>query len=106
MAGGWVVEGGDYRIDVGHSSRDIDASVTVTVVGDSAAQPLSLDSTLSELLAVPAGRAAILGQMRKSLGLTEIDPALEQLIGSIPLRRVVPMMGIDPAELEALLARG
>jgi len=100
----WVVEGGRYRIDVGHSSRDIDATVSVEVAGDTSTKPLGLDSTLSELLAVPHGRAAILGQLQKSLGLTEIDPTLEQLIGSIPLRRVVPMLGLDAAELTAALA--
>ncbi|GAB10598.1 beta-glucosidase [Gordonia araii NBRC 100433] len=101
--GAWVVEGGDYRIDVGHSSRDIDASVTVTVAGDPSTAVLGPDSTLSEFLAVPAGRQRMAQHFQQTLG-AELDPTMEKLIGSIPLRRVAPMLGLDTAALDAMLS--
>ncbi len=102
-AGDWVVEGGDYLVEVGHSSRDIDDAMLVAVTGDPSTEILSLDSTLSELLAVPEGRAALLAHLRQSMGIDTLDPTMEQLVGAIPLRRIAPMLGLDADGLRAML---
>jgi hypothetical protein len=47
----------------------------------------------------------VLGALEKSMGITELDPTLEQLIGSIPLGRIAPMLGLNAPELEGVLAR-
>lgn len=45
-ADGWVVEGGDYEVAAGPSSRDLRSSCTVAVEGDAVDAPLTMDSTL------------------------------------------------------------
>ena len=105
QSGDWVVEGGEYRIDIGHSSRDIVATTTATVAADPSTKTAGLASTLSELLADKATRPIVLGALEKSMGITELDPTLEKLIGSIPLGRIAPMLGLNAPELEGVLAK-
>lgn len=49
--GRWVVEGGDYRVSVGASSRDLRLEASVHVTGDAVTAPFTGESTLGELLA-------------------------------------------------------
>ena len=51
----WLVEGGEFVVEVGASSRDIRGSVSLTVAGESAALPLDAMSTVAEWLAHPVG---------------------------------------------------
>ncbi len=50
----WVVEGGVYRVEIGASSRDIRATCTVDIDGDEVSIPLTLESSIGEILANPA----------------------------------------------------
>ncbi|MGV7688466.1 fibronectin type III-like domain-contianing protein, partial [Mycobacterium kansasii] len=43
--GDWVVSPGDYPIEVGGSSADIDGAATVTLDGDVIVEPLGMEST-------------------------------------------------------------
>ena len=52
-ADAWVVEGGDYLVEVAASSRDIRGAMSVTVQGDPVRVPLSLESSLADVLANP-----------------------------------------------------
>ena len=52
-----------------------------------------------------ATRPIVLGALEKSMGITELDPTLEKLIGSIPLGRIAPMLGLNAPELEGVLAK-
>ncbi|MGB4135088.1 MAG: glycoside hydrolase family 3 C-terminal domain-containing protein [Microbacterium sp.] len=49
----WIVEGGEYVIEVGASSRDLRATASVALDGDEVVLPVSLDSSFDELLADP-----------------------------------------------------
>ena len=49
----FVVEGGSYTVSVGASSRDLRLTGQVTVAGDGLRIPLTLNSTIMEVLADP-----------------------------------------------------
>jgi beta-glucosidase len=60
----WVLEGGEFRISVGASSRDIRLAEDITVEATPPALPLSATSTLAEWLGDPVGGQAL----RRALG--------------------------------------
>jgi len=55
--GRWTVEGGTFTVEVGTSSRDIVAIVSIEVAGEDVSNPLSELSTMGELRANPATSA-------------------------------------------------
>jgi beta-glucosidase len=83
----WVLEGGEFRICVGASSRDIRLSEVITVAATPPALPLSGTSTLAEWLADPAGGTAL----RDALG-TRPDGRLGGILGSEELLTIIGNM--------------
>src|SRR5262249_38172899 len=57
--GRWAVEGGEARLEVGASSRDLRTTAVVRVDGDDIRVPLTAESTLGEWLADPRGAQAM-----------------------------------------------
>src|SRR5690606_1724152 len=55
----WQIAPGEYRFEVGASSRDIRVSASVTTSGDGIVDALRMDSTLGEWAAHPVSAAAI-----------------------------------------------
>ena len=92
--GRWVLEGGDFTISVGRSSRDLPLTATVTVPALPLAGPLTLASTVGEWLAHPDGgpvlRQAIAGMQGSALA---SDPAILHMVESLPLDRLIAMTG-------------
>jgi beta-glucosidase len=97
--GRWVVEGGDYLLAVGASSRDARSTVKVAVEGDDARTPLTADSTLGQWLSDPraghligqaVARAAENGSQLASLA---ADPQLLSFISAMPLSRLAGFPG-------------
>ncbi|MBF4461345.1 MULTISPECIES: beta-glucosidase family protein [unclassified Rathayibacter] len=108
QAGRWCVEGGEYRVEVGASSRDLRVSATVAVVGDDVARPLTAASTLAEWLARPRAGALLREALASGGGMLASaaeDPAALALLGSMPLSRlaVFPGSPLDEATLASLL---
>ena len=104
----WVLEGGDFDIAVGASSRDLPLASTVTIDAPPVAAPLNGESTLEEWLADPNGRAAL----EKAVGTDDNghpagivgDAELKVVIGNFPLRTLLafPGLGIDRETYEAV----
>jgi beta-glucosidase len=100
----WVLESGEYRIEVGASSRDIRAAATVRLEGEGNRAPLSKESSLAEVLSVPAAAVElhrVLAEADRSL-LKSADAEMVKLIGSFPLSR---LSGLDPALTEQGIER-
>lgn len=96
----WVVEGGDYVVEVGASSRDLRASATAAVAGDEVRLPLTRESSLGEVLAHPVAgplvQQALAGMAQMMEGASAIMPegvSMERMMASFPIGRVGMMAG-------------
>ncbi|OIJ65312.1 glycoside hydrolase family 3 C-terminal domain-containing protein [Streptomyces mangrovisoli] len=106
----WVVEGGAYEVRAAASSRDIRAAASVEVTGDAFVLPLTLNSTLGEVMAVP-GAAEVLGAlmpMPQAAADTEVlGVDMAKMLASIPVGRLLSFAGgaVTPADLDKLIAQ-
>ena len=95
----WAIEGGDFEIRVGSSSRHIHATATVTLAGDDIVVPLQPDSTLEAWLhhgeAGPWIREALVGSFFESM---IFDPVNGEMFRAIPLQRLSRMPGFPVVE--------
>jgi beta-glucosidase len=92
--GRWVLEGGDFEISIGGSSRDLPLTVTVTVPAPPLARPLTLASTIGEWLAHPAAGPVLLRAIRAMPGSAlASDPTVLRMVESLPLGHLIPMTG-------------
>ncbi|MGI4896219.1 MAG: glycoside hydrolase family 3 C-terminal domain-containing protein, partial [Janthinobacterium lividum] len=105
--GRWVVEGGDFGIRVGSSSRDIRLASTVTIPGEEVRVEIGADSEAEDWLAHPVAgpmvRAALGdGHWAEMLA----DPTNGEMMRAMPLQRLTRFPGfpITESELEAMVA--
>ncbi|HEX4401440.1 MAG TPA: glycoside hydrolase family 3 C-terminal domain-containing protein [Galbitalea sp.] len=108
---GWVVEGGEYAVEVGASSRDIRVDASITVDGDAVVIPLSMNSTLGELLADPVAAPMVMQGLAQLVGGGDdvglnADPEMLMMMSSFPIGRFASFAGpdFDPAQIEQLIA--
>jgi len=110
----FVVEGGQYRVEIGASSRDIRTAVTVEIAGDEVRLPLTEESSIAEVLAHPiagpivqAQMAATSGQMDEAMDAGVMgDETIAKMMASFPIGRLAsfPGMGIDRQQVAQLIA--
>ncbi|MCK8673037.1 glycoside hydrolase family 3 C-terminal domain-containing protein [Rhodococcus sp. HM1] len=95
----WVVEGGTYTVEVGASSRDIRAVCTVEVTGDEVQLPLSLESSIGEVLASPVAAGLVMEAFASITGAGDggaapvLDESVLKMAESMPLSRMVGFLG-------------
>ncbi len=102
----WVVEPGEFAIEVARHSRDIVETITVTVDGPSVAPPLRRESTLKEWLADPIGAEILRSVASADAGGLLADEDLVNVIGTMPMSTLAafPGRGLDEDSLDALVA--
>jgi beta-glucosidase len=108
---GWVVESGEYLVEVGASSRDIRVHGSVAVDGDRVVIPLSLNSTLGELMADPVAAPLVMQGLAQLMGGGDdaglnADPEMLMMMSSFPIGRFASFAGpdFDPVQIEQLIA--
>ena len=107
LLGTWVVEAGEFAVEVGHHSRDLPLTSTVAVDAPSIAPPLTTDSTLHEWMADPTGLALI----REAVAAGQPDPTrdaeLVSVIGTMPMSTLAAFQGmsVDHDTLDKLVER-
>lgn len=108
----WVVEGGEYTVDVAASSRDLRSSTTVEVVGDTLVLPLTRESSLAEVFAHPVAGPIVqqaVAQMASAMeGAASILPEgvdMTRMMGSFPIGRIGMIAGehLGPEQVDQLL---
>ncbi|MGV2982119.1 glycoside hydrolase family 3 C-terminal domain-containing protein [Microbacterium sp. AGC85] len=103
----WQIEPGDYRIEIGASSRDIRVSADVHSAGDRVVLPLRLDSTLEEWAAHPLG-ADIVARMRAGIPAEIADsaPELAAMVLSTPVIKLATWgLGITEELVRGVVAQ-
>ncbi|MFV0458708.1 MAG: glycoside hydrolase family 3 C-terminal domain-containing protein [Actinomycetales bacterium] len=101
--GRWVVEAGDFAVEVGTHSRDLPVQQTITVEAPSIAAPITANSTLHEWAADPLARELIAEAVAAGEKDPLADPELVSVIGTMPMATLANFDGLslEPLALAA-----
>lgn len=103
----WVVEGGLCTVRVGRSSRNIVCSCDIRVAADAVRTPLTVDSTLGELLSDPVVGPQLVEQFQAMAPGDSLGTDMLRMISSMPLSRLKAFgAGEAAAAVEQLLSDG
>ena len=113
----WIVESGEYRVEVAASSRDIRSTATVEVEGDVVSLPLTMNSSIGDVMAHPVAGPIVMGALGGFMGeltgadssaasMMPNDEAMEKMMASFPIGRLIGFPGVDVTheQVEQLLA--
>ncbi|NMM99172.1 exo-alpha-(1-_6)-L-arabinopyranosidase [Bifidobacterium olomucense] len=106
----WHVESGEYGIEVGVSSRDIAATVSVELDGDGKTQPLTEWSTFGEWSADPVGAKVVddlvaAGERDELPKLTD-NAMMRMFLNSMPINSLPTLMGEAGKDVTKFLLDG
>jgi beta-glucosidase len=107
LLGRWVVEAGEFAVEVGHHSRDLPLTGTVTIDAPSIAAPITADSSLHEWMADPDALALIKEAVAAGQHDPTRDPELVAVIGTMPMSTLAAFQGmsVDHDTLDKLAER-
>ncbi len=95
----WVVEGGEFGIRVGASSRDIRLTGTVTLSGQDYQEPLTPESSVDAWLEHPAAGPWLRERLGEGMFTAMLsDPTNGQMMRAIPLVRLSRFPGFPVTE--------
>jgi beta-glucosidase len=97
----WVVEAGDFVIEVGRHSRDLPLTRTLHLEAPSIAAPITADSTLREWVDDPVARQLIAEAVEAGAPDPLRDEKLVSVVGTMPMSTLAtfPGMSLDPEAL-------
>lgn len=100
----WVVEAGEFAIEVGDNSRRIVASETVSVDAPRLVTNLTPDSTLDEWMDDPLGRHLIEREIAAGAPGDFLDPVMRPVVGAMPMSTLANFgdQGLDHAALDRI----
>lgn len=103
----WVVEAGEFAIEVGHHSRDLPLTHTVTIDAPSVAAPITADSSLHEWMADPVASELIAEAVAGGQPDPTQDKEFVAIIGAMPMSTLASFhgMSIDYDTLDKLAER-
>ena len=104
----WVVEGGDYVVEVGASSRDLRGSTSVTLKGTETARRLTPASTMAEALATPGFRERLGALMAGSSTIAppqndDLGTDMAKMVADFPLASMAAFTGLPDEKVLAVL---
>ncbi len=91
----WVVEAGEFAIEVGSHSRDLPLSHSVTVDAPRVALPLTRDSTLHEWMSDPVGRQLLHEAVAAGQSDAVMDGELLSVVGTMPMSTLANFGGMS-----------
>ncbi len=97
----WVLEGGEYVVEVGASSRDLRSRASARVEGDVVTLPVSMGSSFEELLLDPVVGADLQAAIDAKFG---GDNTLITVLGNFPVGRL-DGFPLPREEIEELVRR-
>ncbi|MGX5695525.1 glycoside hydrolase family 3 C-terminal domain-containing protein [Agromyces soli] len=106
----WVVEGGEYLVSLGASSRDLRVSASVAVAGDEVLLPLTLESSIGDLMGDPVAGPIVMealgGLFGGAASVMPDEEGMEKMMASFPIGRLVGFPGVPVTreQIEQLLA--
>lgn len=102
--GRWVVESGLYDLSIGSSSRDLRLTQSVDIVGDDDPAPISMESTIAEVLDNPDVANALRETFARNAdyGALRLFEDPEPMLGSFPLTRISSFQEVSTSREEIL----
>lgn len=91
----WVVESGEFTVEVGRHSRDLPLSQTVAVDAPSLAMPLTRDSTLHEWMSDAVGRQILGDAVAAGQPSAVMDEELLGVVGTMPMSTLANFGGMS-----------
>ncbi|WP_315093128.1 glycoside hydrolase family 3 C-terminal domain-containing protein [uncultured Cellulomonas sp.] len=103
----WVVEGGQFVIEVGASSRDLRGSVSLEIEGEPLWGELTPMSTIEEWLAHPVGGPLLQAALVPPTDMGPLDETMEAMIQQMPAKVIADfgLSGFDRETLDTLVAK-
>ncbi len=107
---GWVVAPGTYTVQVCQDAASVLLDETVDLAGDTSVCELTLESTVEEWRTHPTVGPVLLDhagrQVPADRGIPAPTPELLRMIGSMPMQKVVDMLGdtVDTAVFDKLMS--